>query len=187
MINAEDIIKEVEKNKNRVTDTEYEDFKKTLTTLCKKFVLVMPHKHDLYYYIDDTGNVSITTSEWLDDEIDMARWNTGNVYTSYDAVEKASKKKYWRTQIIHRIYELNENWEPEIGETYYLFDAFFATTASTKKIYVSVKSTMTCIEAQQPLKSSKIAYQLLDEFGADKILKYYFNVEVGSDVEIVKV
>lgn len=127
-----------------------------------------PEKGERYRYLNSDG--VIFSAVWRDDNTDNNRWQIGNVYSTPEEADEACNIMRNRQQILDRIAELNEGWEPNWGnmeEAWHLFINYV-----TGEIDISLTRKYQIHPDKYYFKSREIGYQLIEEFGVD--LKYLF-------------
>jgi hypothetical protein len=122
-----------------------------------------PYHDDKYYFINRAGEASHTYMDG--DPIDNYNYHTCNMFKTLEEAEeklKAIEKKY---DIINRIEELNDGWEPDWGNDDSKYSLFidFSRAIHIKRM-----------PDELYFKTTGIGYTLISEFGDD--LKYLFTL-----------
>jgi hypothetical protein len=123
-----------------------------------------------YYFVSISGEAVDTYMD--DDELDNFTYYTFNMFeTKQEAEEKleAIKKKY---EIINRIEELNNGWEPDWDIEVLKWSLYYEN--DIRKWSVSPAFFFKRMPDKYYFKSEKIGEQLISEFGDD--LKYLFTL-----------
>lgn len=158
----EELLKELEEVKAKIAEIEKKiEEKKAKTGRWK------PQKGDVYWFIDDTGNICKST--WDNDGIDEARYLVGNCCQTKEEAEFVAEK-------LKVIAELKEYEEPKNrawdGHNYHYH------------IYYNYGMEGLDIDYAQIVKQNEIYFeskekvrQAIDAIGEGRIKKYYLEVE----------
>jgi hypothetical protein len=121
-----------------------------------------------YYFVSITGDAVDTYMD--NDELDNFNYYTFNMFETKQEAEaklKAIKKKY---DIINRIEELNDGWEPDWGND----DSKYSLFIDYDEFDISRAIHIKRMPDELYFKTMGIGYTLIFEFGDD--LKYLFTL-----------
>ncbi len=121
-----------------------------------------------YYYLEDDGEIFL--HDWRGDNDDNNRWKIGNVFSTSEEADEACNVMRKRQQILDRIAELNEGWEPDWEDMEHASHLFINHV--TGQMDVSHTRRYQIHPDTYYFKSREIGEQLIEEFGDD--LKYLF-------------
>ena len=129
-----------------------------------------PKDEEEYYYIDDSGDVSCTYCNCC--IVDDDRYAIGNCYRTREEAEFALEKLKVIAELKRFAQKHNEkiDWKNSDKKKYYLYYDYSANNIACKFKQYTRMSTIY-------FSSSEIAQQAIKAIGADRLKKYYFEVE----------
>src|SRR6056297_218173 len=144
-------------NKVRISDESHDALEKASKKRCK------PEYGGWYWVIDSCGSIKL--SDWGDSKCDNFRYQNHNVFPSEGDAQAALDRLNKRNEILNRIEELNEGWEPdwESFERKYCIHNWEDDTNFSIDHHISLRDH----PSEYFFKSKEIGYQLLKDFGDD--------------------
>lgn len=131
-----------------------------------------PEYDETYYHIITDGKVS--NFKWRDDDIDKNLYEIGNCYRTEEEAVFIIEKLKVIAELKRFAREYNEreiDWNDPNERKYYLSYSY-----NSHKIFVNFTSVLKESNIYY-FTSEKIAQQAIEAIGADRLKKYYFEVE----------
>jgi len=123
-----------------------------------------PEYGDGYWAIDSCGTIKL--SGWGDSKCDNFRYQNSNVFPSEGDAQAALDRLNKRNEILDRIEELNEGWEPDWSD----FDQdkhWMTWDREDNQFFIAGNIISKSLPDRYYLKSESIGHQLIEEFEDD--------------------
>ena len=130
-----------------------------------------PEKEEIYYYIKSNGGVTYTN--WVDWTVDETRYALGDCFHTREEAEFAVEKLKVAAELKRFAEEHNEgkiDWKHNNANKYY---AYYSHNSAKIYIEFAYSNHLPGIY----FASREIVEQAIEAIGADRLKKYYFEVE----------
>lgn len=131
-----------------------------------------PKHNETYYYITSDGTISCTGFGNYNDDVDNNAYSIGNCYRTREDAQFAVEKLKVIAELKRFAQEHNDkiNWDNNSKWKYYIVYNYKINNINCDAV-VTVKGNNIYF------KSEEIAKQAIETIGADRLKKYYFEVE----------
>ena len=157
-------------NMENLTEEERNQLLALVKKSTEKHKVWKPDYDEKYYFLTSYADIDITI--WANDAPDKCKYAIGNCFRTHEEAEFAVEKLKVIAELKRFAQEHNEkiDWNNSCKKKYYIYyDYSTKTIACNFKQYTRMSTIY--------FSSREIAQQAIDTIGADRLKKYYFEVE----------